>query len=264
MPLRSNPIRAFALVAAAAVSLAGGPAAAQSEREVEAIVRKYLAEHPEDVQRIVKDYLAQHPEVVQDALNELMKRRQAADAGGKREAIKANAKLLFDSSRQVTLGNPNGDVTLVEFVDYNCGFCKRALADMLALMRDDPQLRIVLKEFPILGPGSTEAARIAVAVHMQDPSGTKYLAFHQKMLGSRSPANQASALAAAKDAGLDMTRLEADAANELVGATLAESTTLARALGISGTPAYVVGDAVVRGAVGLVALKEKLAAARNR
>jgi protein-disulfide isomerase len=134
---------------------------------------------------------------------------------------------------------------------------------MLALLRDDPQLRIVLKELPILGPGSAEAARVAVAVQMQDPTGAKYLAFHQKLLGARGAANQASALAAAKDVGLDMGRLEADMGSEHVGATLAESATLARAIGISGTPAYVVGDSLIRGAVGLSVLKEKVASARK-
>ena len=94
----------------------------------------------------------------------------------------------------MTLGNPQGDVTLVEFFDYSCGFCKRALSDMLALLKDDPKLKIVLKEFPILGPGSVEAARVAVAVRMQDPGGQKYLAFHQELLGAPGPATRDRAL----------------------------------------------------------------------
>ena len=110
------------------------------------------------------------------------------------------------------LGNPKGDVTLVEFFDYNCAYCKRALSDMLTLIKSDPNLRIVLKEFPVLGEGSTEAAQVAVAVRMQDESGKKYLEFHQKLLGGRGQADRARALAAAKDAGVDMTRLEKDMA----------------------------------------------------
>jgi hypothetical protein len=138
--------------------------------------------------------------------------------------------------RPETLGNPQGDVTLVEFFDYSCGFCKRALSDMLALLKDDPKLKIVLKEFPILGPGSVEAARVAVAVRMQDPGGQKYLAFHQELLGAPGPATRDRALAAAKNQGLDMERLEQDMASGEVNTTLNEDMRLAKLIGATGTP----------------------------
>ena len=99
--------------------------------------------------------------------------------------MKDNKETIFNSSRHVTVGNPQGDVTFVEFFDYNCGYCKRAMEDMIALMKDDPKLKVVLKEFPVLGQGSTEAARVAVAVRMQDKTGKKYLEFHQKLLTGR-------------------------------------------------------------------------------
>ena len=187
------------------------PVQAQSVRgEIEAIVKEYLAEHPEEVQRIVKDYLGKNPEVLQDAMTELLKKRPgtaaapaaaaappgaAATPSGvdKAAVIKRSAPALFDSAHQVTLGDPKGDVTLVEFFDYSCGFCKRALADKLELLSSDPKLRIVLKEFPILGPGSAEAARVAVAVRMQDPGGLRYLEFHKTLLGDRMPPNRAGA-----------------------------------------------------------------------
>ena len=108
------------------------------------------------------------------------------------------------------LGNPQGDVTFVEFFDYNCGYCKRALNDMVELMNKDPKLKVVLKEFPVLGPGSVEAAQVAVAVRMQDKTGKKYLEFHQKLLGGRGQVDKAKALAAAKEVGLDMARIEKD------------------------------------------------------
>ena len=125
------------------------------------------------------------------------------------------------------LGNKDGDVTFVEFFDYNCGYCKRAMADMLDLMKTDPKLKVVLKEFPVLGPGSVEAAQVAVAVRMQDPGGKKYLDFHQKLLGGRGQADKARAMAAAKDAGLDMARLEKDMASPEVRATIEENFKLA-------------------------------------
>ena len=133
---------------------------------------------------------------------------------------------------------------------------------MLTLLKDDPKLKVVLKEFPVLGPGSVEAAQVAVAVHMQDKTGKKYLEFHQKLLGGRGEANKARALAVAKDIGLDMARLDKDLASPEVKAALQESFKLAEALGLNGTPSYVIGDNVVVGAVGLEALKEKVNTSR--
>jgi protein-disulfide isomerase len=154
------------------------------------------------------------------------------------------------------LGNPQGKVTFVEFFDYNCGFCKRAMDDMLTLMKTDPNLKIVLKEFPVLGPGSVEAAQVAVAARMQDKTGKKYLEFHQKLLGGRGEANKARALAVAKEVGYDMDRLQKDMQSPEVKATLEENFKLAEALGMNGTPSYVVGEKVIVGAVGLSALQK--------
>jgi protein-disulfide isomerase len=111
-----------------------------------------------EIERIIKDYLLRNPEILQEAIAELDKKQAAADAEKHKAAVKQNAKLLFGSQRQVTVGNLQGDVTMVEFFDYNCGYCKRAMADMFDLMKADPKLKVVLKEFPVLGPGSVEAA----------------------------------------------------------------------------------------------------------
>ncbi len=215
-----------------------------------------------EVERIVREYLVAHPEVIQDAMAELEKRQSAAESEKHKTAVKQYSQALFASPRQVVLGNPDGNVTFVEFFDYNCGYCKRAMDDMLTLLKDDPKLKVVLKEFPVLGPGSVEAAQVAVAVRMQDKTGKKYLEFHQKLLGSRGQADKARALAVAKDIGLDMGRLDKDLASAEVKATLQESFKLAEALGLNGTPSYVIGDDVVVGAVGLDALKEKVNSSR--
>ena len=211
---------------------------------------------------IIREYLVQHPEVLQEAMAELEKRQAAAEAEKAKAAVKNNAQTLFDSSRQVVVGNAQGDVTLVEFFDYNCGYCKRALTDLTDLMKDDSKLRVVLKEFPVLGPGSQEAAQVAIAARMQDKSGKKYFDFHQRLLGGRGPADRARALAAAKEAGFDMARIERDMASPEVKATIEENMKLAEQLGLNGTPSYVVGSDVVVGAVGLEALKGKVKAAR--
>ena len=214
------------------------------------------------IETIVREYLIAHPEVLQEAMAELEKRQTVAQEEKHKVAVKEHAKALFSSPRQVTLGNPKGDVTFVEFFDYNCGYCKRAMADMLTLLKDDSKLKVVLKEFPVLGPGSVEAAQVAVAVRMQDPTGKKYLEFHQKLLGGRGHADKARALAVAKEVGLDMARLEKDMNSPEVKATLQEEFKLADALGLNGTPSYVVGNNVVVGAIGLEGLREKINTAR--
>src|ERR1700752_1224618 len=213
-----------------------------------------------DIEKIVREYLIAHPEVLEEAMSELSKRQAAADAEKHQASIAKNADTIFNSQRGVTIGNKDGDVTFVEFFDYNCGYCKRAMADMLDLMKSDPKLKVVLKEFPVLSEGSVEAAKVAVAARMQDPK--KYLDFHTKLLGGRGPADKARAMAAAKDAGYDTARIEKDMTSPEVKATIEENMKLAADMGLNGTPSYVIGKQIVVGAVGLDGLKEKIGIAR--
>jgi protein-disulfide isomerase len=237
-----------------ALALIGAPVATSAQ--------SFTDTQRSDIEAIVKNYLISHPEVLEEAMNELSK-RQAADEAAKHEAsVAKNADEIFNSPRGVVLGNKDGDVTFVEFFDYNCGYCKRAMADMLDLLKNDPKLKVVLKEFPVLSEGSVEAAKVAVAVRMQDPTGKKYLDFHQKLLGGRGPADKARALAAAKDAGLDVARIEKDLASPEVKSTIEENFKLAEDMGLNGTPSYVIGKQIVVGAVGLDGLKEKIGMAR--
>ncbi|MDA9431167.1 DsbA family protein [Bradyrhizobium sp. CCBAU 51627] len=215
-----------------------------------------------DIEAIIKNYLVSHPEVLEEAMTELGKRQADAEAKKHEASVAENSDAIFNSSRQVVLGNKEGDVTFVEFFDYNCGYCKRAMSDMLDLLKSDSKLKVVLKEFPVLGQGSVEAAQVAVAVRMQDPSGKKYLDFHQKLLGGRGPADKARALQAAKDAGLDVAKIEKDIASPEVRATIEENFKLAEAMGMNGTPSYVIGKQIVVGAVGLDGLREKIGVAR--
>ena len=241
------------LVLAAALALTAIPAAAQD----------FSTAQRSEIEKIIREYLIKHPEVLQEALAELEKKQQLAEAEKARSAIKNHSEALFNSPRQVTLGNPQGDVTFVEFFDYNCGYCKRALNDMVELMGKDPKLKVVLKEFPVLGPSSVEAAQVAVAVRMQDKTGKKYFEFHQKLLTGRGQVDKAKAIAAAKEVGLDVARIEKDLKSDEVTKTLEESMKLAEALGLNGTPSYVIGNDVVIGAVGLAALSQKIQAARK-
>jgi len=215
-----------------------------------------------EIEAIIKDYLLKNPEVMQEVMQELEKRQAVAEVEKARGAIAANKEALFNSTRQVTLGNPQGDVTMVEFFDYNCGYCKRAMTDMMELLKSDSNLKVVLKEFPVLGEGSVQAAQVAAALALQDKSGKKYLDFHQRLLSGRGQADKTRALAAAKEAGADMARLEKDMNGQEVRAALEESFKLAETLGLNGTPSYVINNDVVIGAVGLAALKEKINSAR--
>jgi protein-disulfide isomerase len=229
---------------------------------VQASAQSFTDTQRSDIEAIIKSYLVAHPEVLEEAMTELSKRQTAAETAKHEASIAQNAETIFNSPRGVTLGNKDGDVTFVEFFDYNCGYCKRAMADMLDLMKNDSRLKVVLKEFPVLSEGSVDAAKVAVAVRMQDPTGKKYLDFHQKLLGGRGPADKARAMAAAKDAGLDTARIEKDLTSPEVKATIEENMKLAEDMGLNGTPSYVIGKQIVVGAVGLEGLKEKIGIAR--
>jgi protein-disulfide isomerase len=237
-----------ALVAGLLIALGALPSAAQGFSDMQR----------GEIEKIIRGYLMKNPELLQDVMGELEKRQAAAEALKHQAAVKENAEGLFRSKLDVSLGNPQGDVTFVEFFDYNCGYCKRAMSDMMELMKDDPKLKVVLKEFPVLGPGSVEAARVASAVRIQDRTGKKYFEFHQKLLSGRGQVDKARAMAVAKEVGLDTARIERDMAGDEVRRSLEESLKLAEKLGLNGTPSYVIGDNVIVGAVGLAALKEKV------
>ncbi len=222
-----------------------------------------VAEAPLDkaaIEKIVHDYIVNHPEVLEEAMAALEKKQAAEASAGLAKVLEEKKSVLFDSTRQMTLGDQKGDVTVVEFFDYNCGYCKRALTDMLSLMEKDPKVRIVLKEFPVLGQGSVEAARVSVAISRIAPQ--KYLDFHKRMLTGRGSADHAKAMEAAKAAGVDMKALEAALSDKEISATLEEVYGLASGLGLSGTPSYVIGSQVVPGAIGFDRLQARVAEAR--
>ena len=221
------------------------------------------AEAPLDkaaIEKIVHEYIVTHPEVLEEAMAALEKKQAAEASAGLARTLEEKKSVLYDSARQMVLGNPKGDVTVIEFFDYNCGYCKRALGDMLTLIEKDPKVRIVLKEFPVLGQGSTEAARVSVAVSRAAPD--KYLDFHKRMMATRGSADHAKAMEAAKDAGIDMKALEKALADKEIANTIEEVYGLASGLGVSGTPSYVIGSEVVPGAMGFPKLQARVTEAR--
>ena len=215
----------------------------------------------EEVEGVVREYLLANPEVIEEAMNALQQRRTAEEAAAQIAAIDEHHETIFNSTNQVVVGNPEGAITLVEFLDYNCGYCRRAVADMTALIEANPDLRVVVKEFPILSEGSVEAARIAVAV--KDIAPEKYLEFHLELFSRPGEATTAKALEVARDLGLDADALTAKANAAEVTANLQEVQELAGALGISGTPSYVIGNELVPGAAGFDQLQAMVTAMRE-
>lgn len=211
-----------------------------------------------DFEQRIQNYLLANPEVVRDALLELERRELAAQEAQQQLAITQYADELFNSDRDFVAGNPDGDVTLVEFFDYNCGFCRRALGDLERLLDEDPNLRVVLKEFPVLGPGSIAAAKVSAASISEE----QFFEFHRKLLTRPGGVDGVAAIEVAQDAGLDVTRIQVDAEDPAIVATLTDTLHMAQDLGINGTPSYVIGNQLVIGAVGYDELKQRIAAAR--
>ena len=241
---------ALAMLAAAAVpaALAQSPPLSDPQKKA--------------VEQIVRDYLIANPEIIQEAIVELERRQQEAQKTAQKSALQTERATLLQSPRGNVVGNVSGDVTLVEFFDYNCGYCKRALADLRTLMKSDPKLRVVLKDFPVLGPESVEASRVGLAVKQQI-SGDKLFDYHIKVMETRGRVNAERATAVAKEMGLDMARLQKDLDHPEVRAALQENMELGDKLGLTGTPAFVIGEEIISGAVGLDPLRKIVASTRQ-
>ncbi len=209
----------------------------------------------------VREYLIANPEVlieVQQAYEKKQYESRLTQAGA---GIAENKDEIFSDKNDIVLGNPNGDVTVVEFFDYNCGYCKHALEDMDAIIEKDKNVRFVLKEFPILGPESIAAHRVANAVRLTAPE--KYPDFHRKLLGGETRATEATAMEVATSLGLDEAKLRKSMKDQPNEKNVKATYRLANALGITGTPYYVVGNEALIGAQGADAIEEKIANIRK-
>jgi protein-disulfide isomerase len=205
---------------------------------------KFTPDQKEEIEQIIKGYLVTNPEIfveVQNALEEKMEKEQTEKL---KVAISQNAGEIYREHGASVGGNPDGDITVVEFFDYNCGYCKRGLHDVVKLIETDPKVRVVFKELPILSKGSEEASRVAVAAQKQG----KYWELHKSMLSSKGQMNEAAALQLAEKLGLDMTKLKADMASPDVKAEVEKSEALAKKMGVNGTPHFLIGDRAIAGA----------------
>ena len=199
----------------------------------------------------------QHPEVLREAMAALTKQEKDAEQAAQERFTKDAAGALYLSEHQAIVGNPDGKTVLVEFFDYNCGYCKKSIDDIQTLMKQNPNLKVILKDFPVLGPGSIEASKVASAVRKQ-LSGDKFWDYHRTLLLSHGPVGKAQALEVARAKGVDMNKLATDLASNDINAGISEVMDMGEKLGLSGTPSFVVGGEVVVGAVGYDALKEKI------
>lgn len=198
----------------------------------------------DEIGSIVKDYLLKNPEIFLEIQSALEAKMEQVQAERLKAALAANADSLFRDPDAPVAGNPKGDVTVVEFFDYNCGYCKRGFPDVAKLIEADPKVRVVFRELPILSKGSEEASRVAIAAHLQG----KYWDFHSAMINFKGSADEASALKLAEKAGLDMARLKADIKSEKVEAEIKKVRELAQNLNINGTPHFIVGNRSIPGA----------------
>jgi len=211
------------------------------------------------VKELVYEAIRENPEIVMEAVAILQKRDEEAQAESVQSVLKDQRLLLEHDPNAPVLGNVNGDVTVIEFFDYNCPYCKRAMPEVQALMNDDPGVRLVYREWPILGEGSVYAARAALAARAQG----KYEEFHWALMGSKGRVTEPVVLRIAQEIGLDVEQLQRDMDSPEVQEHIAVSMQLAQALGFNGTPSFVIGDALVPGFVEQDQLGEYVDDARN-
>ncbi|MCD7061113.1 DsbA family protein [Pelagibacterium xiamenense] len=204
----------------------------------------------------IESYLLGNPGILEDMSLALETERRAAQAQEARVALARFEDQIYNDPANIVLGNPQGDVTLVEMFDYNCGYCRRVVADVLALVEEDPNLRVILKEFPILSEGSVAAARVGIMVNRQ---GGDYKAFHAALFSGRGTVDANAALAAAENIGLDASAIETGMNSGDVTAALQRSYQIAQGLGISGTPTFIIGDEIIPGAVDKAELTRRIA-----
>lgn len=212
-----------------------------------------------DSESQLRAYLLANPEVLIESVNGLQARRQAAEENELTAVISQRHDEIFNDPGSPVGANPTGDAILVEFFDYNCPYCRQATPMLDSLEQEDKGLRLVFKEYPILGPGSVFAARAALASQKQG----KYLAFHKAMMTHQGRITETSSLEVAATVGLDLEQLQQDMKDPAIDEIIKRNIALAQALRISGTPSFVVGKEIVRGLTDAVSLKRLVASARG-
>lgn len=205
------------------------------------------------VEKIVREYLLSNPEIMLEVQDALEKKQEEMRVAQQKQTLEERSEAVFNSSHQMVIGNPDASITVVEFFDYNCGFCRRALADMDRILEENKDVKFIMKEFPVLGEASLAAHRVSMSLVRNYPE--LYPKFHRQLLSHEGRKDGDVALEIAQFLGADRKTLMDDLANPESMAAFSEVYSIADGLGISGTPSYVIGDNVVFGAVGYDRLK---------
>ncbi len=221
---------------------------------VPVIAESFTKAQKSEMETLVRDYLMEHPELLQEMANKLEAKQKAAETEARMSNLKAHAPEIFHDASDAVIGNPKGDVTLVEFMDYNCGWCKKSVKEVQALVESDKNVRVVMKEFPIFGEGSEYAAKAALAAVKQG----KYWQLHQAMFASEGKITPEVVDQIATEQGLDLAKMKADMQDPLIAANIQKTQILAQTLLFTGTPAFVVDDQVSPGYVPMDTLQAML------
>ncbi len=225
-----------------------GPAAAQ-----------FVGKDKKSIEDIVRQYLLDNPEIIAEAIENLRNRERLAQEQARHHALQTSAARIYNNPLTPEHGNPKGDAVVVEFFDYQCGYCKRVFPTFMNVLKSDKNVRVIWKELPILGPVSRIAARAAMASDRQD----KYFEYHVALMQLRGRLTEKRIMETAKSVGIDMKRLIKDMAAPEIDQYLDETLELAQSLGINGTPAFLFGDRLVPGAIDEAQMRNLIAAARK-
>lgn len=243
---------AFVVLWAVAAPAAIAPAAAETHDTL-------TPEETRAFEKVIRDYILANPEIVLDALRILDARKRASEVDQARQQLAARREDILDDPDSPVGWNPDGDVTIVEFFDYRCPYCRAVAPRLAQLKKQDRGIRYVYKEWPILGPVSKVAARAALAARKQG----RYEEYHEALMTYPGQLTEKGVFKTAERLGLDVDRLRADMEAPEIAAALARTGDLAQALGITGTPAFVIGNELVPGAVSLDRLRDFVRRARN-
>jgi len=213
----------------------------------------------QELENIFEDYLMNNPKVIMKSLDKFQVDQRAEAEQNRKKALEDNYEDIINTPDMPFAGNPNGDIVVMEFSDYNCGYCKKALPDVINLIDKDKNVKVLFVEFPILGPSSMEYAQYALAASLQG----QYFEYHQRLMESKGPREKKTAINIAKDMGLDIERLEKDAKSSEVNKMIQSNRQLAAKLSLTGTPAFVVDKEVIGGYIPLSSMEEIIAKARE-
>ncbi len=225
---------------------------------IPAFAQNFSPAQKTEIEKMMKDYLLAHPEILRDMANALDAQDKKAADDGRGKALMSQSKEIFHDGMDGIVGNPKGDVTVVEFMDYNCGWCRKGIKEIQSLVKSDPNVRVIMKEFPIFGEGSEYAAKAALASARQG----KYWEFHQALFASEGKVTAEVTDQIAQDVGLDVLKMKADMADPVIEAQIQKNTQLAQTLQLTGTPAFIVDKKLYPGYIQLPEIQASLADVR--